>query len=134
MTLMLLCNLFFGSFEEIHHFDSDKSVNNDYILIKNRSISEDSTEAIVSIMPELEERIIYKSSSDDKPYGSMPELTEHTCEDTSSDKEDKDSIESISKTVVPFFLKTNNHGICCTVYDIHTDQSNPECVADTIKK
>ena len=53
-TYDTLVELSFGSVEEIHHFKNDESANSDYVLIKSGSISENSTEMFISIMPELE--------------------------------------------------------------------------------
>lgn len=88
----------FASFKEVHHFNSDEIVDNDYILIENGYISEDSIETIASIVPELEEQIIYKSSLDEKlTCESMPGLIERAQEDASSDKENEGSRKSVSK-------------------------------------
>ena len=82
----------FGSFDEIYHFDSDESVDSGYVIIDNTSISNDSTESISS-MPELEERILIETSSDNESESiaeSMPPLTKHYRNDTSTDDDDDD--------------------------------------------
>lgn len=67
----------YGSFEELHQFwKNDDSESNDYVLIKNNSNSESSTEPIIS-KSELDKQIIDESLSDEKlTCSSMPESIE----------------------------------------------------------